>query len=104
MHTVEPTNHEWHRLAYWIKHDIKRMFLGWDDFKDIYYYWVSILIAFSIAYVIGHILERRKHIRLNGYNRYMIAVFLLLVQPFIIVSIVGRLLGWEPIVNRWLGV
>jgi hypothetical protein len=80
------------------------MLFGWDDFDDIIYYWSSIIIAYMIVYVFSCVVQKSKNIRLYNYNRNKLAAFLVLVQPFIIVSMIGRSLGWQSVVNEWLSL
>jgi len=95
---------EYHWLEYWLKQNITSMIFGWDDFEDIIYYWSSIIIAFIVVCPFAYIMDKSKNISLYAYNRNKLALFLLLVQPFIVVSMLGRLFGWRLVINEWLNL
>jgi hypothetical protein len=100
-HTI---NEDWYWLNYWLKHDIKTMLFGWDAWSDIIYYWISILIAYLIGFAIAYSTEKSNKGRLYKCNAYKLAIAIIFIHPFIIISMLSRLFGWEPIVNKWLGL
>ena len=100
-HTID---RNWYWLEYWLKNDLKNVLLGWDDWNDISYYWASILIAYLIGYALSFVTEKLNKGSLYKYNTYSLAVFIIFIHPFIIISMLGRLLGWELIANEWLGL
>lgn len=91
-------------FEYWLKNDLKRAFLGWDDVYDISNYWAAILVAFVIGIAIAYLVEIFSVNRLYKYNVYVLAFFNMLLHPFIMFSFVGRLFGWEPMANDFLGL
>ena len=105
MHAIQHFfNQEWHWLEYWLKHDIKRALLAWDDWGYIAYYYLSILIAYASGFILAYLIENKSDSTLQKYNTKKLATVILLIQPFIIISMLGRLLDWEQMANSWLGL
>ena len=95
---------EWHWFVYWLKSDIKRLFLGWDDWYDITYFWISVVVAYVIGYLLAYATTRSRTSKLQQYNTKTFASVILVVQGLIVISVLGRLFGWEPMANEWLGI
>ena len=93
---------DWSQFAYWFKQGLTSVFLNWDDWIDIAKYWFSMIAAFLISYWFGKLLERHSDCRVLKYNVHQLSLFLLILHPFVVISIVGRLFGWEPLLNEWL--
>ncbi len=89
---------------YWFKSDLKRAVLGWDDLGVIFNYWMLILLVCLFVCFFAYILKKYNNANIYKYNLYNLAIFNLLLQPFIIVSTLGRLFGWEQMANQWLGL
>ena len=104
-HAIQHTiNEDWCWLDYWLKHDIKRMLFGWDAWSDIIYYWASIIIAYLIGLTIAYSVEKLNKLRLYKYNTYKLSIAIMFIHPFVIISMLGRLSGWERAANEWLGL
>ena len=104
-HAINYTiDRNWFWLVYWLKHDIKRAVLGWDDWNDITYYWISILVAYLIGFALAYVTEKLNKGSLYKFNAHNLALFIIFIHPFIIISMLGRLLGWELMVNDWLNL
>lgn len=80
---------------------IKRAFGMWDSVDNIFQYWAYLLLTFLFIEFIRIIFENPGE-KLKQYNKYILSIFNLCLQPLIITSFLIRIFRWDQPINNWL--